>query len=218
MKISLTLICCLLVSIFATAQFKTDQKMIGWKLAADLYNNNLGPSTSSEQHTSNFLISVSFSKFKSPTLFTGFGLTYNYNYNHSGIGTFTAEQINRSHGVGLFVTGTKLQPLAKKVYMGFTGTGGGQYGFGKTTIVSTGVYSNGNSYNVYVNGTLGLFYQLSQRFLVSTNLFNLFNLNYFNGHTNNGSNEIHSNTLNFSSGFNTFSLNNLGIEARYLLK
>jgi hypothetical protein len=218
MKISVSLIFCLLLSILTHEQLNTGQKMIGWQLDVSVYNNNLGTSSSSEQHASNFFTSVSFSKFKSPTLFTGLGITYSYNYNHTGIGTTNAEHIERSQGIGLFVTGTKLLPLAKKCYVGFTGTGGGQYGYGKTTYTLNNTTSDGRSYTVYANGILGVFYHLNQRFLLNTNLINLISLNFFSNRLGSGAGEVRSNNFTLSSGFNGFSLNNVGIGVRYLLK
>ena len=218
MKKSVSFIFCSLFLSLVNAQFNKGQKMIGWQLDVNVYNNNLGPSSGSEQHGSNFFTSVSFLKFKSPTVFTGFGITYSYNYNHTGIGTINAEHIDRSQRVGLFVTGTKLLPLAKKCYIGFTGTGGGQYGYGKTTYTLNNTKTDGRSYTVYANGTLGVFYHLNQRFLLNTNLINLVSLNYFSNRLGSGASEVRSNNFTFSSGLNGFSLNNVGIGVRYLLK
>ena len=218
MKKSIALIFCLLFFSFGNAQLNKGKKMIGWQLDVSVYNNNLGTSSSTEQHSSNFFTSVSFLKCKSPTLFTGFGITYSYNYNHMGIGTVNAEHIDRSQGVGLFVTGTRLVPIAKKVYVGFTGTGGGQYGYGKTIYTLNNTKTDGRSYTVYANGILGVFYQLNQRFLLNTNLINLVSLNFFSNRIGSGASEVRSNNFTFSSGLNGFSLNNVGIGVRYLLK
>lgn len=63
MKISVSLIFCLLLSSFTHAQLNTGQKMIGWQLDVSVYNNNLGTSSSSEQHASNFLLLFLFRNF-----------------------------------------------------------------------------------------------------------------------------------------------------------
>lgn len=218
MKKSICLIFGMLLFTLGNAQLSKGQKMIGWQLDVSAYNNNLGTLSSTEQHGSNFFTSFSFLKCKSPTLFTGLGITYSYNYNHMGIGTANAEHIDRSQGIGLFVTGTRLLPLAKKCYVGFTGTGGGQYGYGKTTYTLNNTTSDGRSYTVYANGILGVFYHLNQRFLLNTNLINLVSLNFFSNRIGSGASEVRSNNFTFSSGLNGFSLNNIGIGVRYLLK
>jgi hypothetical protein len=70
---------------------------------------------------------------------------------------------------------------------------------------------------------LGLMYQLNNRFLLSAALVNLANLSYcfFDTKiftTGNSANSTISNTLNFNSGLNRFSLNNISFGFNYLLK
>lgn len=192
--------------------------MIGGQINIGLYNADQGVSSGSDQAATNLVTSVSLSKFSSPTLFKGFGFTYSYNYSHNVNGFPPNEQISRSNGIGFFVSGTKLQPLAKKCYLGFTGTSGVDHGFGEIRFVSTGDKTKLKSYTVYVSGSLGLFYQLNQRFFISTNLINLLNMNFFVNRIGSGTTENNTSSFNFSSGLSGFSLNNLGITARYLLK
>ena len=201
------------------AQFETGKKIIGgqMQLGFSNYNYNPGSTTATEQHFSQFSTSLSLSRFKSPTLLNGFGISYVYNYNNA-IGNI----LDNSHTIGIFVNSTKLQPLANKFYLSFTGTAGAGYGFGKTNFVNSTNYTKSKGYNVYVSGGMGLLYQLNQRFLLSCGLTNLLNMSYNHGditiYSGTNVNESKNNSVNLSSGLSGFSLNNLAVGVRYMLK
>ena len=222
MKNYLPIIACLLFVQFVNAQFSSGQKMIGGQLSVNFYSNDLTSSPGSEQRTGSVFTSFSLSRFKSPTYFSGFGINYGYNYTHSNIGLAATEYIDRNNSLGIFVSGTKLKSLAGKFYLGFTGTSGMVYGFGRTTYSSNGDFRRVNNYNIYVTGGLGVFYKLDERFLLNASLFNLIGLSYNYTHysPNNSSNLYESNASSFtiSSGLSGFSLNNIGVGVRYLLK
>ena len=222
MKSNLLLTLCLLTTLFARAQFTQGQKMIGGQVSVNFYYNDLTSSPGSEQRFGSVFTSFSLSRFSSPTHFNGFGINYGYTYNHSNIGISSTEYIDRNNSIGIFVSGTKLKSLAGRFYLGFTGTSGLSYGFGRTTYASNGDFRRVNNYNLYVSGGLGLFYQLDQRFLLSANLINLLNLAYNYSHfsPNNSSNVYETNATSFtlSSGLNGFSLTNIAVGVRYMLK
>jgi len=205
------------------AQFQTGKKVIGGQIEIATLNNNYFSSPGSEQRVTQFSTSFSLSRFKSPTLLNGFGLTYSYNHAHNNIGSPTDDQVYYSHNIGAFISSTKLTPLAKKFYLTLTGNAGAGYGFSKTDHVpSTGNYSKGEGYNLYVSGDLGLLYQLNERFLFTATLTNLLNLSYHHGSTSNYSgttvNKINNSSFGLSSGLTGFSVNNISVGVRYLLK
>ena len=226
-------VCCILffsVTI-VNAQFNSGDRFIGGQLGGGFSNyNESGGSPSYPQRYSYINTSLSLSRFTSATRFVSSGFTYSYNYSHYDIGSLSSEQRYYMHNIGAFVSGTRLHPLAKKFYLGFTGTGGIGYGFGKTTNLALTPmpydYYNSKSYNVYVSGGMGLFYQLGKRWLLSGNLSNLLNLSF--SHTNNTYysttgiistvTQRHSDSFGIGSGLNGFSLNNIVVNIRYQLK
>jgi hypothetical protein len=217
--------------IISNAQFNSGDRFIGGQLGGGFSNyNESGGSPSYPQRYSYINTSLSLSRFTSATRFVSSGFTYSYNYNHTDIGSLFSEQSYYMHNIGAFVSGTRLHQLAKKFYLGFTGTGGIGYGFGKArNLALTPMpydYYNSKSYNLYVSGGMGLFYQLGKRWLLSGNLSNLLNLSF--SHTNNTYystagiistvTEKHNDNFGISSGLNGFSFNNIVIDIRYQLK
>lgn len=204
------------------AQFETGKKVIGGQIGFGLSKtNNPNISPGLIQQYSSFSASLSLSRFKTPTLLNGFG--FNYGYNHAEYAPLNSSaHTDNNSTIGVFVNSMRLQPLARRFYLGFTGTVGAEYGFWKSSFVSPATYSQSKNYSVYVSGGLGLLYQLDPRFLLTCNLTNLLSLyythsdaTYHNGITVDKGN---TNSVYFSSGLNGFSLNSIGIGVRYILK
>lgn len=206
------------------AQFQTGTKVISGQLGFSASNNNnLSPTPGTEQRSTQFSTSFSLGRFKSPTVLNAFGIYYGYNHNHNNIGSPPDEQLYNSHNIGAFISSTKFKLLARKFYLSFTGTGGAGYVFSKTSYVAnTANYSKGDGYNLYVSGDMGLLYQLNERFLLNATLTNLISLSYRYGTNSNysGTNVSKTNntSFNFNSGLNGFSLSNIGVGIRYILK
>ena len=206
-------------SLITNAQFTTGQKLLGGQLSFSNSKSASVSTGSTTQKSTTGGLSFSLSRFKNPLLLTGVGIQYGYtgtNYDN-GISL----QDNKIHQLGAFYEITKLQPLAKKLYLGFTGTAGGNY-----TIQNTSSSNNASSrmrgYNVYLNGGMGVWYALSQRFLLIGNINNLLAVTYAHGKTtsynNPGTNIVTGNSFSISTGLNSFSLANIGFGVRYLLK
>lgn len=204
------------------AQFETGKRVIGGQFGISFYNNNFNTTPATEQRSASISTSLSLSRFKSPTLLNGFGFYYVYYYGHSFIGNPTVEQKDYSHSIGAFINSTRLQPLARKLYLSFTGTAGAGYNFGKTNYTSNTNYTQTKGYNVYLSGGMGLLYQLNERFLLSCGLTNLLNLSYNYGNTSSYSgtsvNKGTNSSINLSSGLSGFTLNNVAFGVRYMLK
>lgn len=223
MKKTCLLLLLLSIVTVSHAQFQTGKKVIGGQLGFATNNNNYFSTPGSEQRVTQFSTSFSLARFKSPTLLNGFGVSYSYNRAHNNIGSPTDDQVYNSHNITAFINSTKLTPLAKKFYLTFTGNAGVGYGFSKTDhIPSTGNYSKGEGYNLYVSGDLGLLYQLNERFLFTTSLSNLLNLSYHHGSASNYSGstvtKITNNSFNLNSGLTGFSVNNISVGVKYILK
>jgi len=218
-----TFISCALVVCCAVGhtQFETGKKVIGGQFAVSINNNNLNSTPGVEQRFGSFSSSFSLSRFKSPTLLNGFGFSYGYNHSINNVGSPT-EQSNYNHGIGVFVNSMRLQPLARKFYLSFTGKAGAAYNFGKSNYISNTNYSKSNGYSVSISGEMGLLYQLNQRFLLTCNLTNLLNLSYHYGNNTiyAGANiyKSNSNGIHLSSGLSGFSLNSMAVGVRYILK
>lgn len=202
------------------AQFSAGQKLIGGQLSfsSTKYNPNNQPAY--EQRNNNFGISFSYGQFSSPTKVFGFGVQYNYA--DSRITNPGVETKSKSNSLGAYAELTKLQPLAKKLYLAFTGTGGVNYNYGRNDNAN-GSYNDSKGYTLYVNGGMGLWYQLNRHFVLTGNVNNLLNISYThatnqafaaNG-TLNG--ESSSNSFALSTGLSNFTLNNFSIGVRYLL-
>ncbi len=223
MKNTCLLLLLLSIVTVSHAQFQTGKKVIGGQIGIATFTNNYSTTPGSEQRVTQFSTSFSLSRFKSPTLLNGFGFSYNYSRAHNNIGSPTDDQVYNDHNITAFISSTKLTPLAKKFYLTLTGNAGAGYGFSKADHVpSTGNYSKGDGYNLYVSGDLGLLYQLNEHFLFTTALTNLLNLSYHHGSTSYYSgttvNKINNNSFGLSSGLRGFSINNISVGVRYLLK
>lgn len=207
----------------ANAQFETGKKLIQAQLNGALSKRNMDGNTNFQEQNHFLNTSFSFLKFKTPTSLSGFGFRYGYAYNSyrpatSGAAkTSTYQQI-----VGLFVSKTKLQPLAKKLYLNFTGTLGGNYRNGKFNQVSITNYNTSKGYSIDLASGLGLWYQLNQRFIVTGGLSNLFNLSFTRSYETDykGFNITKTNSTGVfvSSGLNDFNLNSFTFGLLYQLK
>ncbi len=205
-------ICCLCVGLISQAQFNKGQRMIGGQL--NFTANNAQSNATLIDNTS-FGLDLSFSKFIKPTSFYTVGVNFS---NTSTPKTFQ----NNSYGIQFQYT--ILQHLIKKFYLGYTGSfnsyiNNSNYYNGIGTLVS-----KTNGWNIQANGNVGLYFQLNNRFLLYTNLINFVTVRYSNQSDQNldaNNNFIKSNansSYSFNTGLTGFSLNNLGIGVKYLLK
>lgn len=223
MKMKLFLSAALLISTASFAQFSAGQKMIGGSLGfnASHTNNMVYPPVFGDGNRS-FSLGLGFSleKFQSPSVFEGGGINYSYLNTRNAIGT-SSETTNKNNSVGLFVDRTKLERLANKLYLGFTGTGGVNFQFGQSTDIP-GNQTKSQAYGVNVSGSLGLLYQLNKRFLLNCTLNNLVAVNYQYGITKTYSNGSYlgkekNSFFSLSTGLNGFNLYGLSFGFRYLL-
>lgn len=223
MKKLVLFVCLSLTILISHAQFNPGQKVIGGQVLLNLNSASTstpaGSSTVVSQRGTSIGLNLSLSKFKTPTVLNGMGIFYGYTHNRNDISS-SVEQKNTNNSIGAFVNKTKLKPLAKNFYLSFTGAITGVYQFGDTKTVQLGNSSKRNAYAAIASGSMGVLYQVSQRFLVSGELSNLLSLGYnhstetLSGTT---SSKSTSDAFNFSTGLNGFSLNNLSFGVRYLL-
>lgn len=206
-------------SLMVNAQFTTGQKVAGGQLSFSSSKSTSVSTGSLTQKNTSGGISFTLSRFKNPLLLTGVGIQYGYL--GSSYDNGVSLQDTKTHQMGAFYEITKLQPLAKKLYLGFTGTAGANYTI-QNTSTSANTSSKMKGYNVYLNGGMGVWYALSQRFLLIGNINNLLAINYSHGKTtsdnNPGTNITTGNSFSISTGLNGFSLGNIGFGVRYLLK
>lgn len=206
----------------ADAQFTSGQKMIGGQLGIGYNTSETQGTPGVETRSFQFSLSPSFSKFVSPTAFNTVGISYDYMHQRSAINT-NGESVYDSNAFGLYVGHTQLAPLGRKFYFSMTGTAGAGFSTQRTRAVFSSNKTDGDGYNVYVRGGIGLLYQLNQRFLLSTQLNNLISLSYqhMKNTSYNGNNPPvigRNNNIAFSTGLNGFSLNNIQVGVNYLLK
>ncbi len=205
----------------ASAQFETGKKVIGGQFGIAFSNNKVNSNANTDQSSTSVNLNISLSRFITPTSLRGFGVNYGYDYTHSNINNPGLDQKAYAHILGAFITRTKLQPLAKKIYLSFSGTAGAGYGFGKTKYAS--VTGSTDTKTIYANlfASLGVWYQLNQRFILSGELSNLLNLSYrYNaGDVHSGTNhyKYSTSTLNFNTGLSGFGVNGLTVGVRYIL-
>lgn len=211
------MVCCTI----GHTQFETGKKIVGGQFNILFNKTNFNGTPGAEQRSSYFSSSLSLSRFKSPTRLNGFGFNYGYSHSINNVGR-PSEQTNYNHGIGFFINSIRLQPLARKFYLSFTGTAGAGYNFGKLNYISNTNYSQSNAYSVSISGEMGLWYQLNQRFLLTCNLANLLNLSYQYGNNTTYAGatiyKSNSNGINLSSGLSGFSLNSMAVGVRYILK
>lgn len=203
----------------ADAQLVTGSKLLGGAFNLNFSNsenNTTNPGTDLRSSAASFQISLM--KVRNPHLLHGFGLNFLYNHTKNLPSNFTAN----SFGVGGFYAVTKLVPLATKFSLALTGTAGADYVSGKTFMNSATNYDRYNVYNVGLNGTLGLWYQLNQRLLFTADLSNLFGLYYSHNSTDNYAGSVvtrsGSNSIGLRTGLTGFSLNSVNVGVRYILK
>jgi len=206
------------------AQFQKGQKLIGGQIGFSSGLDGYSAITSDRTYNTTVRLNLSLSKFASPVVANGMGITYQYNYNHSNVDNPTLEQQSYQHTLGLFVSRTRLLPLARKLDIAFTGTGGLNYTFGKLTYLSS---SNGATIDVkgitpYIGGSLGVWYQLGRSLLLTCEFSNLVTLNYTYSqsvaHSVGGDVKNTSNRFNFSAGLSGAQLNGLAIGLRFILR
>ncbi|MBY0481256.1 MAG: hypothetical protein K2Q21_07870 [Chitinophagaceae bacterium] len=214
MKNLLLFFLCILVLNTVNAQFTKGQRTIDGQFS--FFNQHYSGSTntySAPTNNSSLGLALSLSRFSNPNTIKGFGLRYFYSDN----GSF---QIR--NGAAAFYSYTKLETLAKQFYLSFSGVGNVYYNEDKWVVINTPYKETG--LGVGINLEMGLLYQLNQRFLITARLVNLANLNYTNYRTQqyptSGSlpEPAKSSSVNFYTGLNGFSLNNISIGFRYLLK
>lgn len=203
-------ICILLIS-STKAQFEKGQKMITgqFSFSDQKYQSSSAPSSTNSSFVGT---SFSYSHFTSPTTIRGFGINFGYNDNSNNI----------SSTYGAFYNYTKLETLAKRLYLSFGGTAAINY---RNYIFNNPNFNSNNQSSITPSITigLGLLYQLNNRFLVSASLVNLANLycsfdkteSFPNGGT---SFTNKSRTFGLSTGLTGYSLSNIGIGFNYLLK
>lgn len=202
------------------AQFSSGQKLIGGQLSFSRTKYQPVNQPGYEQQNNNFGISFSYGQFSSPTKVFGFGIQYNYyDSRYTNTGAVTK---SKNNSLGAYAELTKLQPIAKKLYLAFTGTGGVNYNYGRNDNANSS-YDETKGYTIYLSGGMGLWYQLNRHFILTGNVSNLLNISYSHADTRtfnttgtlNG--EGRSNSFALTTGLSSFSLNSFNIGVRYLL-
>ena len=219
MKTKLTLLLLLLFASVVNAQFNSGQKMVGGQLGFGYYSND--QASNGKFKSTSISSTISLAKFVSPSLFNEWGVNYSYSYSHYPSNANNIDEKIYNHSFSSYFSRTKLNSLGKNFFLGFTGTGAAQFQFGKNNYI-TGDYDKINSYQVSINGGMGLYYKLNRRFLLNCGLSNLLSLSFNHGETNSysGSSSINQTTsgINLSTGLSGFSFYNLNIGFRYLIK
>jgi hypothetical protein len=225
MKNILLMSALLCIVVTTRAQFTAGQKMIGGQISGSFSSGNVGGSSDSDKRSSAAL-SVSFSKFKSPTEFRGVGIAYAYTHHFAtNMPSSTDEIRENAHAFSIFFDRTKLVPLAARFYFTYTGIVGAGFQFSRSVTKNTivNVYNNDyNSYQAYLAGNIGLLYQITPRFLFTCNLANLLSVNFFHSDARNsvgnGPFNYHNNSFSLSTGLSGLGLNSISIGAKYMLK
>jgi hypothetical protein len=217
----LTVLLCLAGS--TDAQFVTGEKQIAGQFGFGFNENEIGNVSGINSNAFNFRLSPSFSRFKSPTVMTGFGLYYQYYRTHYSIGNPTDDRVQPFHSFGVFVNRTKLETLAKKFYFTYTGAVNIGYQMSHPYYVLAGSGTWQDSYSASVSASVGLLYDLNPRFLLSVELGNILGIGYSHGvETGSLSNGTEYKSSTNSFGFTTnlagFNLSNMVIGVRYRLK
>jgi hypothetical protein len=222
MRIALLFSMFMLCVIATTAQFEKGKKVLGGSIGFNQNRINYLNGLQSDQRFTSLFTNFSLMKFTSPRFLQGFGLSYGYSGSHSG--DPFSEQGNYNHSIGIYFASTRLQPLAKKLSLAFTGTFGGNYGFGKSTNATGIVFTtnSSSSYGVSLTAGMGLWYQLNDRFIITGELSNLLSARYNYGtetpHIGSSTSEVHNSSINISTGLSGFSLNSFVFGVRYLLR
>lgn len=218
MKQMLLSFCCLLTISICHGQFVTGQKLIGGQLSFGMNDFSMPQGNYVDQKSTTLSLGLSLSRFRSPTVLTGFGISYNYQYSKSfNSGTVNDAFTYHNHTIGATYSGTKLKPLAKDFYFTLTGTVRANYFFNNSKQASTAAEFRSNGYGTGLSGSIGLLYQLNQRFLLNCDFSNLLSLSYSHSKYPTG-NTFTTQSFNFSTGLSGFSMNSLAFGVRYLLK
>lgn len=212
MKTILLILICL-VSISGFAQFEKGQQMIDGQFSFYSQNsqaNSFNPKTNSSSLNTSF----GLSHFTSPNTIQGFGI--NLGYGDNGINYIYSN-------AGLYYQCTKLENLAKKLYLSFGGNAALNYSQSTNLNTLTGFYKNKQtSFTPAISLNMGLLYQLNKRFLISTQLLNIASLSYSFGSADNYTsttsfNTTKSNSVSFNTGLNGYNLNSISFGFKYLL-
>lgn len=202
------------------AQFQKNDRLLSGQV---FFNNGEEKNVITNTKISGFStgISLSASKFSSPTRFNSIQLSYS---------TTTNKQVNGINSnkfsinqVGLALGHTILSPLASRFYLSIPFTGGFNIGKGKT-MNNDVLSSSGNSFSVAMSANLGLLYQTQKRWVFMANIISLGQITYNNSRTKayNNSGQLvtdsKSNSVNFTGGFNGTPFNNLSIGVGYLIR
>ncbi|MBI1692345.1 MAG: hypothetical protein FYV88_0680, partial [Bacteroidetes bacterium] len=154
MKNLLLLCICFCLVATSKAQFEKGQKMIAGQLSFNSLTTQ--PKTTFTGSTSsNIFTSFSLSRFASPTIIKGFGVTFEYGEHSSNF---------FSSSVGVFYSCTKLEKLANRFYLTFGGTLAINYSEFKN------FDTKHSSVTSIVSLNLGLLYHLNNRFLLSASV------------------------------------------------
>lgn len=194
------------------AQFSKGQRMIGGIFYLTISDFQ---STSNKIDNSSYGTQVSYSKFVNPMSFYSVGVNYNYYGNSIN---------NQSYGYGINYGYTQLQTLAKKLYLGISGSGSTNLNFVNNYNSFGTINSKSTGLAIDAIGSVGLIYQWNNRFIFSTNLINLVTIRYSqNQRKTLDANNILSNSesdrnWSINTGLSGFSFNNLSVGIKYLLK
>ena len=201
------------------AQFETGQKLLGGQLSASFARTE-NSSSPFANYSNNMFLNFSFSKFTSSLALKGISVGYGYTFQHNFANDPVNDQRAYQHTFNLSAYRTKLQPMVRNLYLAFTGSLNGSYGFGRTTNVV-----NSDSDLMYaavgLSGSLGIWYRLSPRFILTGELANLVNLSYTHVQSDSPPyrrsryNEDH---ISLAAGLSGTSFNSLAVGVRYLLK
>lgn len=212
MKTFLLILICF-VSISGFAQFEKGQQMIDGQFSFYSQNNQAN-SFNPKTNSSSINTSLGLSHFTSPNTIQGFGI--NLGYGDNGINFIYSN-------AGLFYQCTKLENLAKKLYLSFGGNAALNYSQSTNFNTITGFYKNKQtSFTPAISLNMGLLYQLNKRFLISTQLLNIASLSYSFGSADNYTsttsfNTTKSNSVSLNTGLNGYNLNSISFGFKYLL-
>ena len=206
---------CLITGYTTNAQFNSGQKIIGGQMNLSITNYDATNSLGLNQKSTFGSVNLSLSKFKSPLRLIGFGIQYSYSDARYNNNNSSSPIENKNNVLGAFLELTKLQPIAKKLYLSFSGMGGINYSI-NDTYYGNNTRSQTNGYGLYVNGGMGIWYNLTNRFILTGYVSNLFAVNYgFGKSTSYAANNTSvtdgtSNSFSITTGFSSFSLGNFG--------
>jgi len=217
-KVSLLIVfTCVVCSAFT--QFGAGGKIIGGGLSFNAHTvSSSNPTPLPETRVAGVALSFSVSRFSTPLSLNGFGVAYGYTHQYNP----ASSTFNR-HSIGAFFQRTKLQPIAARWYLSFTGNVLTQYQTENSDVTAFAA-TRSRGFQVGVSGALGIWYQASSRFVFSCDLNNLLQAYYSHQKVTQEQNtgvvsyQATSNDFIVNTGLNGFSLSYLSIGVRYLLK